>query len=76
MGKSAHGFFISSVLRISLLAGFVFGVAVPSIAQTFYGSILGTVTDSAGAVIPGASTTLTNQGTQEHRTVPTDGTGN
>jgi hypothetical protein len=45
-------------------------------AQTFYGSILGTVTDSAGAVIPGAATTLTNQGTHDRRTVQTDGTGN
>ncbi|MGO8790277.1 MAG: carboxypeptidase regulatory-like domain-containing protein [Terriglobia bacterium] len=76
MGKYTHGFFVGVVIRLALLAGLVLGVAFPSPAQTFFGSILGTVTDSAGAVVPGANTTLTNEGTGEHRSVPTDSTGN
>jgi hypothetical protein len=76
MAKSTHGFFVGVVIRFSLLAALVLGFAFPSPAQTFYGSILGTVTDSAGAVMPGANTTLTNEGTGEHRSVTTDSTGN
>lgn len=37
--------------------------------------ILGTVTDSSGAVIPNASVTLTNLGTNEKRTSQTNGSG-
>lgn len=37
-------------------------------AQTFFGSVVGTVTDSSGAVVPGASVTITNLGTNETRT--------
>jgi hypothetical protein len=48
---------------------------VPSIAQSFYGSIFGTVTDSAGAVVPATATTLTNEDTQERRTMQTDSNG-
>ena len=32
-------------------------------AQTFYGSIVGAVTDSSGAMLPGATVTLVNLGT-------------
>ncbi len=45
-------------------------------AQTFFGSILGTVTDSTGATIPHASVVLTNLGTAERRTAETDESGN
>jgi len=76
MAKSTHGFFVGVVIRFSLLAALVLAIAFPSTAQTFYGSILGTVTDSAGAVMPGANTTLTNEGTGERRSVATDSTGN
>jgi outer membrane receptor protein involved in Fe transport len=75
MRKSIHGCF-NGLVRLSLLTGFLLGVTARSMAQTFYGSILGTVTDSAGAVIPNANTTLTNQGTQESRTAQSDNTGN
>ena len=43
--------------------------------QTFYGSMVGTVTDSTGAVVPDTAVTLTNVGTGEKRTVQTDSSG-
>ena len=76
MGISTHRIPMSYALKVSLLAGMLIGLAAPLPAQTFYGSIFGTVTDSAGAVIPGANTTLTNQGTGERRTVETESAGN
>jgi Carboxypeptidase regulatory-like domain len=44
-------------------------------AQTFYGSIVGTVTDPSGSVVPGASVTLTNTATGERRTAQTGAAG-
>ena len=41
-------------------------------AQSTFGSIVGTVKDSSGAVIPGATVMLTNIGTAAERTVVTD----
>lgn len=46
------------------------------IAQSFYGSIVGTVTDGSGASVAGASVTLRNHGTGETRTGQTDASGN
>jgi hypothetical protein len=44
-------------------------LAVPCGAQSFYGGISGTVMDSSGAVIPGATVTVVNAGTNEtHKT--------
>jgi hypothetical protein len=45
-------------------------------AQTFYGSIVGNVTDPQGSVVPGATVTLTNSATSERRTTPTGADGN
>src|SRR6202166_1639857 len=47
-----------------------------SSAQTFYGSIVGTVTDSSGASVPGAAVTVVNNGTAEHRTAQSNADGN
>lgn len=44
-------------------------------AQSTFGSILGTVTDSTGAVVSGASVSLTNAGTAAVRTTTTDAAG-
>jgi hypothetical protein len=45
-------------------------------AQTFRGSILGTVTDPNGAVVPNVTVTAKNTGTGLERTATTDGEGN
>src|SRR3954465_6449531 len=44
-------------------------------AQAVTGTILGVITDSTGAVMPGASVTLTNTGTGLVRSVTTDANG-
>ncbi len=50
-------------------------VATPIYAQTATGTILGNVTDSSGAGVPGALVTATNVDTQFSRNTTTDGTG-
>src|SRR5580698_8718850 len=50
-------------------------VALPLRAQSFYGSIAGTVTDASGGVVPGATVTATNIGTNEKHTVKTGAAG-
>ena len=44
-------------------------------AQSTFGTILGTVRDVTGAVVPGATVTLTNKGTTAQRTATSDGSG-
>jgi hypothetical protein len=47
-----------------VLIAFLFGlIAAPLAAQTIRGTITGTVTDSLGAVVPGATVTVTNKAT-------------
>jgi hypothetical protein len=48
---------------------------VTAIAQSTTATILGTVTDSSDAVLPGVAVTIVNEGTNSQRTVTTDGTG-
>jgi len=64
------------VLWVAFLAA-LFSCGVPSPAQTSgTGALTGTVTDTSGAVIPGAVVTATNLGTGQSRTATTDSTGN
>jgi hypothetical protein len=56
-----------------ILAILVFSAAV--VAQSITGSISGTVTDSTGGVIPGATVTLTGDQTGGTRTATTNGEG-
>ena len=50
-------------------------MSVSLLGQALSGTIVGTVTDQAGAVIPAAKVTLTNEGTQFTRTVETNQSG-
>src|SRR5258708_8734354 len=50
-------------------------VTTPALAQTPTGTILGNIKDAQGAVVPGATVTATNLGTQYSRSTVTDGAG-
>lgn len=50
--------------------------ATPAHAQVSAGAILGVATDSSGALIPGVSIVVTNQGTNQTRQTVTNDTGN
>ena len=58
-----------------LLCVFAILLAVPSARAQYRTSIQGTVSDTTGAVIPGATLTLTNNGTNEKQTRVSDGNG-
>jgi len=58
---------VTALVNLICLAT-VLAVPLPLKSQSFYGSIVGTVTDRSGAVVPGATVTVTNIGTNEvHR---------
>jgi hypothetical protein len=59
------------LISLSLLLVF----AIAAFAQSNTGSITGVVTDQNGAVVPNAAVTVINQGTNEKRTVQSDGEG-
>src|SRR5215831_11165018 len=50
-------------------------LTAPLSSQTFYGSVIGTVTDPSAARIPGAALTLVNTGTGERRAAISDEDG-
>ena len=59
------------IFGLALLATLIAGSAIAQSA----GSLRGTVNDTTGAVVPGASVTLTNEGTKAARTFVTDASG-
>src|SRR5262252_1156702 len=63
------------LMRARTTLAFVLLVAVNLSAQTFRGTILGTVTDASGAVVAGAKVTVKNSGTGLARTTETSGDG-
>jgi protocatechuate 3,4-dioxygenase beta subunit len=50
-------------------------ISVAALEQTTYGSLSGTVTDTTGAAVSGATVTLTNTGTGERQSQATGGAG-
>ena len=64
---------ILSTMTLSVLFILLAAASLP--AQTFRGTILGTVTDPSGAVLPGAKVTVKNLGTGLERTTETSADG-
>src|SRR5438093_5054402 len=66
----------STAWRLALAAalGVMLGTGT-LLAQTPTGTILGTVKDAQGAVVPGATVTATNEGTKYSRSAVTDEAG-
>ncbi|HEV3306326.1 MAG TPA: TonB-dependent receptor [Candidatus Sulfotelmatobacter sp.] len=62
-------------MRARIILVFVLLAAVTLSAQTFRGTILGTVTDPSGAVVAGAKVTVKNLGTGLERTTETSADG-
>src|SRR3984957_14315401 len=62
-------------MRVRTLLAFVLLAAIGLSAQTFRGTILGTVTDASGAVLSGAKVTVKNLGTGLERTTETSADG-
>ncbi|HEX4170622.1 MAG TPA: TonB-dependent receptor, partial [Bryobacteraceae bacterium] len=56
------------------LSGF-FAIQTHAYGQVLYGSIVGTVTDPSGAVVPGSAITVTDTGTGQTRSDKTDSSG-
>src|SRR5579862_5867676 len=50
-------------------------ICAPAFSQINYGRILGSVTDPSGAVVSGATVTVTNTQTNVSRTLTTDSSG-
>src|SRR5579871_1587716 len=72
--------FVQRNLRIAsrglvLIASLLFVCASTAFCQTETAAVLGTVTDSTGAIVPGATVTLKNLGTGVSRTATTSGSG-
>lgn len=61
--------------KLAILVGSITILAFPMPGQTFYGSIVGVVSDSSSAAMPGATITLTNAGTGESRSAVTAADG-
>jgi len=74
MGNSIRKLLTGSMIVLAMLA-VILALPGRSTAQTFYGSVVGTVTDNTGAVVPGATVTISNLGTNEVRTAKTNTAG-
>src|ERR1051325_6286504 len=68
---------VRTIMTIVLVAGFLMCFMAVAHAQgTNFGTLRGTVTDPAGAVIPNAAVKVTDQSTGLSRDLTTDGEGN
>ena len=62
-------------MRVRIILAFFVLAATSLMAQTFRGTILGTVTDPSGAVVPGAKVVVRNVATGLERTTQTSADG-
>ena len=67
--------FRRAFLRIPLALVLVIGTTAPLFPQASTGTIVGTVTDQTGAVVPGAAVTITNKDTALSRTAAANAEG-
>jgi Carboxypeptidase regulatory-like domain/TonB dependent receptor-like, beta-barrel len=58
---------IPGIARVVVFIGFIAGTASISSGQVLYGGITGTVIDSTGAIVPGATVTITHKETNLSR---------
>ncbi len=66
---------MSFAAALFALAATVILASAPATAQVIFGSIVGTVTDPTEATVPGATVTVTSQGTNDVRTTVTGPAG-
>lgn len=69
--KFSIRFFVSLFAALIAITGF----SINALAQSNRGGISGTVTDPTGAVVPGASVTITNMGTNQKTKLTTSAAG-
>lgn len=73
--RGALSSFVScAALAVTALA-IALAVPRPGVAQILYGTLVGSVTDSSGAVVPGATVMVTQKQTNLTRTAVTDASG-
>ncbi len=63
------------LLALAVVFGVLALAVAPAAAQVLYGSIVGTVEDPSGALIPGATVTIVNKETSQTREVTADEAG-
>src|SRR5262249_17131616 len=71
-----HQKLLRALFALTILVACLAVSSMPLQAQTFYGSVVGNVADSNGAVVPNARILLINLGTSERRALETDADGN
>ena len=64
-----------TLLFLAVFATLAAVMAPASFGQSVYGSVFGTVTDTTGAVVPGATVTVTDEAKGTVETVVSNGTG-
>ena len=65
----------SGIARIGVFVAFIAAIAPPAAGQVLYGGVTGTVTDSSGAPVPGATVTITHRETDLSREAVSNETG-
>jgi hypothetical protein len=68
------GSFLRSGLLVALLAC-VMSSTMAAYGQSTFGSIVGTVKDQSGSVVPGATVTLVNQGSSAKHSATSSASG-